>query len=58
MFLDYKIAYSKNSECNALLQVDCFSAADAMHTKYFLEPTRIYTTKQEIDQYQYHLGLM
>ncbi len=31
MFLDYKIAYLYDSECTGVL--DCFSPADAMHTK-------------------------
>jgi hypothetical protein len=54
MFLDYKIAYSKDSECTELL--DCFSPADAMHTENPLEPINIHTTKQEIDQHR--LGLI
>ncbi len=54
MFLDHKFAYSKDSECTELL--DCFSPADAMHTRYPLEPIRIYATKQEIDDYHYGLG--
>ncbi len=33
-------------------------AADAMHTKYPLEPTQIYGTKQEKDQYRYCLDLI
>ncbi len=35
--------------------LDCFSPADAMHTKYPLEPIRIYRTKPEIEQF---LGLI
>jgi hypothetical protein len=35
-----------------------FSLADALHIKYPLEPITIYATRQEIDQYQYRLGLI
>jgi hypothetical protein len=46
MFLDYKIAHSKDSECTELL--DVFSPADALHVKYPLSPIKIYATKQEV----------
>jgi hypothetical protein len=36
MFLDYKIAYSKDSECTESLSV--FSPAEALHVKYPLSP--------------------
>ncbi len=36
MFLDYKFAYSTDSDCTELL--DVFSPADALHIKYPLEP--------------------
>jgi hypothetical protein len=54
MFLNYTVAYSKYPECTELF--DCFSPADAMHTKYPLEPIKIYAIKQEIDEYHYRLG--
>jgi hypothetical protein len=50
MFLDYKIAYSKDSECIESLNV--FSPADALHVKYPLSPITIYATKQEVKQYK------
>jgi hypothetical protein len=50
MFLDYKIAYSKDSDCSELL--DVFSPADALRVKYPLSPITIYATKQEVEQYQ------
>jgi hypothetical protein len=50
MFLDYKIAYSKDSECAESL--DDFSPADALHVKYPLLPITIYATKQEAEQYK------
>ncbi len=58
MFLDYKFSssYSKDSDCTELL--DCFSPADAIHTKYPLELIKIYATKHEIVQYKYRLGLI
>ncbi len=56
IFLDYKAAYSKDSECTELL--GCFQPADAMHTKYPFEPITIYTTKDEVERSQYHLELM
>jgi hypothetical protein len=48
MFLDYKIAYSKDSECTESL--DVFPPADALHVKYALSATTIYATKQEVEQ--------
>jgi hypothetical protein len=45
-FLDYKIAYWKDSECSELL--GWFSPADAMHTRYSLDPIKIYATKREV----------
>ncbi len=56
MFLDNKFAYSTDSDCTDSL--DIFSPADALHTKYCLEPITIYSTKQEIGQYRYRLGLI
>jgi hypothetical protein len=50
MFLDYKIAYSKDSECTESL--DVFTPADASHGKYPLSPITIYATKQEVEQYK------
>jgi hypothetical protein len=50
MFLDYKIAYSKDSECTESL--DVFSPADALHVKYPLSPITIYATKPEVEQYK------
>ena len=50
MFLDYKFAYSTDSDCTELL--DVFSPADALHIKYPLEPITIYATKQEVEQNQ------
>ncbi len=55
MFLDYKIAYSKDSECTKSL--DVFAPADALHVKYPLSPITIYATKQEVEQYQDRLDL-
>ncbi len=51
MFLDYKFAYSTDSESTELL--DVFSPSDALHIKYPITPISIYATKQEIDLYQY-----
>ena len=58
MFPDYKIAHSKDSECNVLL--DVFSPADALHVKYPLSPIKIYATKEEVDtsMYNYRLGII
>ncbi len=56
MFLDYKFAFSTDSDCTDLL--DVFSPADALHIRYPLEPITIYATKQEIDQYRYCLDLI
>ncbi len=54
IFLDYKIAYSKDSECTELLF--WFSPADAMHTRYSIDPIQIYATKnREVDGYNYRL---
>ncbi len=50
MFLDYKIGYSKDSECTESL--DIFSPADALHVKYPFSPITIYATKQEVEQYK------
>jgi hypothetical protein len=50
MFLDYKIAYSKDSECTESL--DVFSPADALHVKYPLSSIMIYATKLEVEQYK------
>ncbi len=49
MFLDYTIAYSKDSECTEWL--DIFSPADALHVKYPLSLITIYATKLEVEQY-------
>jgi hypothetical protein len=56
IFLDYKIAYSKNSECTELL--GWFSPADAMHTRYFLDPIKIYATKRKVSECKYRLDTM
>ncbi len=56
MFLDYKIAHSKDSECTVLL--DVFSPTDAMHVKYPLSPIEIYATKQEVTMYHYRLAIL
>jgi hypothetical protein len=51
MFLDYKIAYSKDSECTELL--DVFSPADALHItcpRRPLSPITIFATKQKVEQ--------
>ncbi len=56
MFLDYKIAHSKDSECTVLL--DVFSPADALHVKFPLSPIEIYATKEEVDMYNYRLGII
>jgi hypothetical protein len=56
MFLDCKTNYSKDFECIELL--DCFSPADAMHTKYPQQPIKRYATKQEIYEYRCRLGLI
>ncbi len=50
MLLDYKIAYSKDSECTETLNL--FSPADALHVKYSLSPITIYTAKHKVEQYQ------
>jgi hypothetical protein len=56
VFLDYKIAYSKDSECTESL--DDFSPADASHVKYPLSPITIYATKPEVEQYKDYLGFI
>jgi hypothetical protein len=56
MFPDYKIAHSKDSECTVLL--DVFSPADALHDKYPLTPIEIFATKEEVDMYNYRLGII
>jgi hypothetical protein len=56
MFLDYKIAYSKESERTESLAV--FSPADALHVRYPLSPITMYATKQEVEQYQDHLDFI
>ena len=56
MSIDYKIAYSKDSECTVLL--DVFSPADVLHVKYPLSPIAIYATKQEVEQYKDHLDFI
>jgi hypothetical protein len=56
MFLDYKIAHSKDSECTELL--NDFSPADALHVKYPLSPITIYATKQEVKQYKHRLDFI
>ncbi len=48
MFLDYKLAYSKDSDFTEL--PDVFSPADALHMKYPLSPITIYAIKQEVEQ--------
>ncbi len=50
IYLDYIIAYSKDSECTESL--DVFSLADALHVKYPLSTITIYATKQEVEQYK------
>ncbi len=56
IFLNYKFAYSMDSECTELL--DVFSPADAFHTKYPLSPIKIDATRQDSEQYKYRLGLI
>ena len=56
MFLDYKFAYSTDSNCTELL--DVFSPAHALHIRYSLEPITIYASKQESNQYRYRLSLI
>jgi hypothetical protein len=56
IFLDYKTAYSKDSECTDLL--GWFTPADAMHTRYTLDPIKIYATKREVNEYNYRLDTM
>jgi hypothetical protein len=56
MFLYYKIAYSKDSECTESLNV--FSPADALHVKYPLSPITIYATKQDVEQYKDRLDFI
>ncbi len=50
MFLDNKIADSKDSECTESL--DVFTPGDALHVKYLLLPITIYATKPEVEQYK------
>jgi hypothetical protein len=50
MFLDYKIARSKDSECTESL--DVFSPADVLHLKYPLSPITICATKPEVEPYK------
>jgi hypothetical protein len=56
MFLDYKIAYSKDSKCTEWL--DAFSPADSLHIKYPLPPITVYATKQDVAQYKDHLDFI
>jgi hypothetical protein len=56
MFLDYKIAHSKDSECTESL--DVFSPADALHVKYPHSPITIYATKLEVEQYKDRLDFI
>ncbi len=56
MFLDYKIAYLKDSECTESL--DVFTPADALHVKYPLSPITIYATKPEVEQYKDRLDII
>jgi hypothetical protein len=56
MFLDYKIAYSKDSDSTESL--DVFSPADALHVKYPLSPITIYATKPEVEQYKDRLDFI
>jgi hypothetical protein len=56
MFLDYKIAYSKDSKCTEWL--DVFSPADALHIKYPLPPITVYAIKQDVEQYKDHLDFI
>ncbi len=56
MFPDYKIAHSKDSQCTVLL--DVFSPADALYVKYPLFPIQIYATNEEVDIYNYRLGII
>ena len=56
MFVDYKIAYSKDSQRTESL--DVFSPADALHVKYPLSPITIYATKQEVEQYKDRLDFI
>jgi hypothetical protein len=56
MFLDYKIAYSKDSECTESL--DVFYPADDLHVKYPLSPITIYATKQEVEKYKDRLDFI
>ncbi len=56
MFLDYKIAYSKDFECK---ESHVFSPADAFgHVTYPLSPITIYATKPEVEQYKDHLDFI
>jgi hypothetical protein len=55
-FLDYKIAYSEDFECTKLL--GWFSLAGVMHTRYSLDPIKIYATKREVNEYNYRLDTM
>ena len=56
MFLNYKIAYSKDSECTESL--DDFSPAEALPVKYPLSPITIYATKPEVEQYKDRLDFI
>ena len=56
MFLDCKIAYSKDSECTESLNV--FSPADALHVQYPLSPITMYATKHEVEQYKDSLDVI
>jgi hypothetical protein len=56
MFLDYKIAYSKDSQFTESL--DVFTPAEALHVKYPLLPIMIYATKPEVEQYKDHLDFI
>ncbi len=55
IFLDYKIAYSKDSECIEWPWLGWFSPAGAIHTRYSLDPIKIYATKRELNEYNHRL---
>ncbi len=56
IFLDYKIAFSKDSEGTEML--GWFSPANTMNTRYSVNPIKMYATKREVNEYNYRLDTM
>ncbi len=55
IFLDYK---SRNRRILNVLSCLVGSPADAMHTRYSLDPIKLYVPKREVHEYNYRLDTM